>query len=477
MRRRRRRRTSWTCCGISTHAPIAPISRRDGTALSQDILFTTPQMAEVFSAGRRLQRMLDVEAALARALARRGMVPDHAADAIGRQCRVEHFDVEAVYREAMLAGTPTIPLVARLVELVDDDARGFVHWGATSQDILDTGLVLQMRDGLDLLLADLVGIGRSCAALAEQHRTSLMPARTLLQHALPTTFGLKAAQWLAAVTAQIARLREVERGLAVQLGGAAGTLAAYRDDGLAVVALLAEELHLPAPALSWHTDRNLPAAVTAAVGLACGTAGKIATDVALLMQTEVGEVAEGPRRGKGGSTTMPHKRNPVDSVAAVAAARLALGAVPVVMGAMIQEHERGAGSWQAEWDGVPAVFRHASAAIFRTGGALAGLEVDVDRMRDNLELTGGAVLAESLATALAPHIGRPAANTVVQGVVSVALSSDADLRAAAHDTQAVTDVLEPAQIDAAFDAAGYLGSNNALIDRALTSFTQFDHDG
>lgn len=442
--------------------------------MNHDVLFTTPQMAEVFSASQRLQRMLDVEAALARALAKRGLIPADAAEAIARQCVVDNIDVDAVYHDVMTAGTPAIPLVARLTERVDPDASGFVHWGATSQDVIDTALVLQMRDGLALLTHDLVAIGRSCADLARRHRTTVMPARTLLQHALPITFGLKAAQWLAAVTSQIARLRNAERGLTVQLGGAAGTLAVYGDDGLAVVALLAEELGLPVPALPWHTNRDLPASVAAVVGLACGAAGKIATDITLLMQTDVAEVAESAEPGKGGSSTMPHKRNPVDSVAAIAAARLALGVVPVVMGSMLQEHERSAGSWQTEWDAVPSLFRHASAAVSRTAASVDGLEIDATRMRANLDRTGGNVLAEALGTALAPHLGRRAANDLVTSLVTAAADSTRDLAAVAHDTSAVTDVLEPKEINAAMDVESYLGSSSAFIDRALSGFSVVD---
>ena len=441
--------------------------------MSDPMLFTTPEMAAVFSAEAHVRRMLDFEAALARAEARAGLIPPAAADAITASCRVELFDVAALYREAALAGTPAIPLVRLLAEQVAGDVGKFVHWGATSQDAIDTALVLQMRDGLDLLVAQLLEVCEGCAALAARHRGTLMAGRTLLQQALPITFGLKAARWLALAARQVRILRERrEQSLALQFGGAAGTLAALDQAGLRVAELLAEELWLPLPDLPWHAERDRIAMIAAALGISAGAMAKIAGDIILLAQTEVAEASEASAPGKGGSSAMPHKRNPVDAVAAQAAARLAIAAVPVVLAGLAQEHERAAGGWQAEWVAVPDLFRATAGAVARTRGAVRGLQVDPDRMRANLDLGGGLSMAESLTMALAAHVGRTEAQRIVRETCGRALAAGSTLRQAALDDPQVRAALSPDAIDRALDPAGYLGSADALIERALESYRE-----
>ena len=315
--------------------------------MSDSPFFTTPEMAAIFSAEAHVRQILRFEAALARAEAHAGIIPIEAADAIESACQLERFDVAALYREAALAGTLAIPLVRRLTEQAGDAGQKWVHWGATSQDAIDTALVLQMRDGLDLLIADLLRVCASCATLARQHRATLMVGRTLLQQALPITFGLKAARWLALASRQVRTLREQRAlSLALQFGGAAGTLAALGDQGMQVAELLAQSLDLALPDLPWHAERDRVASIAAALGVAASAMAKVAYDVALLAQTEVGEVAEASAPGKGGSSAMPQKRNPVDATLALAAARLAVGQVPVIFGALAQEHERAVGGWQ-----------------------------------------------------------------------------------------------------------------------------------
>src|SRR6266487_6436171 len=347
-----------------------------------DALFSTTGMAAVFSLENHVRGMLAFEAALALAEARAGIIPQDAANTIAGSCREELFDVAALYREAEGAGTPTIPLVRMLTAQIADGAKKFVHWGATSQDAIDTALMLQMRDGLDLLVEGLIGMCAACATLAEQHRHTLMAGRTLLQQALPITFGLKAARWLALATRQVHALRERrERTLAVQLGGAAGTLASLGDKGLRVVELLAEELGLPAPDLPWHTERDRVAEIASALGVVAGAMAKIAGDVVHLSQTEVGEVSEGAAPGKGGSSAMPQKHNPVDATGAIASARLAVGVVPVILSAMAQEHERAVGGWQAEWAAIPGLFRFTASAVERVRGMIGGLQIEPAHMR------------------------------------------------------------------------------------------------
>ena len=437
-----------------------------------DLLFwSTPSMAATFSPPAHLRGMLAFEAALARAEARAGIIPPEAATAIAARCKEKLFDVAELYREARLSGTPAIPLVRMLTARVGDEAQQFVHWGATSQDAIDTALMLQMRDGLDLLMDELLSVCAACAALAEQHRQTLIVGRTLLQHAVPLTFGLKAARWLALVVRQVQALREHrERTLAVQLGGAAGTLASLGDQGLQVIHLLAEELGLPAPDLPWHTERDRVATIAAALGVVAGTMAKMASDVVLLAQTEVGEVSEGAAPGKGGSSAMPQKHNPVGATGAIASSRLAIGMVPVILSAMAQEHERAVGGWQAEWEAIPELFRFTAGAVERVRSAVADLEIDPARMKANLTLTSGLIMAESLTMALALHVGRPEARRLVQALCEQAALSGSSLRQTAQADEQVCALLSSEEIDHALAPSRYLGSTDTFIDRALASY-------
>jgi 3-carboxy-cis,cis-muconate cycloisomerase len=438
-----------------------------------ETFFSTPSMAAVFSAESQVRHMLAFEAALARAEARVGVIPSAAADAIASACRVEDFDLDALFRDAVPPASLAIPLVKRLGELAGESRH--VHWGATSQDAIDTGLVLQMREALDLLEADLLRLAEVCAALAERHRRTIMPGRTLLQQALPITFGLKAARWLGLVSRQVASLRALRpRVLVVQLGGAAGTLASLGDQGLAVASALADDLQLGLPDLPWHAERDRVADVAAALGVTAGAMAKIATDLVLLAQTEVAEVAEPAAPGKGGSSTLPQKRNPTYAVEAIAAARLAIGLVPVVLGGMDQEHERAAGPWQAEWSAVPDLFRWTAGAVERVCDALDGVEVFATRMRENLDQSQGLSLSESLSMALAPHIGRDQALSIVQELSQRAAVSGEHLRQVAVADPRVGSVLDAAVIDRALDPERYLGSTNAFIDRALAAWRATD---
>ena len=438
-----------------------------------DILFSTPAMSAVFSTQAYVRYMLAFEAALARAEARAGIIPPNAAADIEAHCKVELFDVTALYREAAIAGTPAIPLVRMLTAQMQGNGEKFIHWGSTSQDAIDTAMMLQMRAGIDLLIADLLDICATCASLAEQHRQTLMAGRTLLQQALPITFGLKAARWLALVTRQVHALREHrQHTLVVQLGGAVGTLSALGANGLQVVELLAAELELPAPDLPWHTERDRIASIAATLGIVAGAMAKIASDIALLAQTEVGEANEGTALGKGGSSAMPQKRNPVDATGAIAASRLAVGMVPVIFSAMAQEHERAVGSWQAEWAAIPDLFRFTASSVAHIRSAVQGLQIDSAHMATNLALTKGLIMAESLTMALAPHTGRPEAQRIVQAACNHVIESNGDLRQTALQNEQINAILSPAQIDRALDPTSYLGSTSALIDRALAAYRE-----
>jgi 3-carboxy-cis,cis-muconate cycloisomerase len=425
----------------------------------------------IFTTASHVEHLLQFEAALARAEAHAGIIPNSAASAIADTCRIELVDVPALERDALHAGTLAIPLVQQLIARAPMEARAYVHWGATSQDAIDTALVLQMRDGLASLLGDLVAAADSIATLAEAHRMSVMPGRTLLQQAVPITFGLKAARWLGALARQITALRALRRdALVLQFGGAAGTLAALGTHGRRVAELLAGELALPLPDMPWHAERDRPAGVVAALGVTAGVIAKVARDLVLLAQTEVAEVAEGTAPGKGTSSAMPQKRNPVDATNAIAAAQLAIGTVPVVLSAMAQEHERGAGGWQTEWTAIPDAFRHTMRAAVHLRTAVAALEVHTDRMRANLEEAAGALMAESLSTALAARVGRPEAMRLTATLVEQAFHAGLTLHEAASRDARVTRLLTPVELATALDPASYLGSTSDLIDRALRSW-------
>jgi len=440
---------------------------------ADETLFSTPEMANAFSADAHVSAILEFEAALARAEAAAGVIPLEAATAVSAACRVELYDVPALTRAIPAAGAITIPLVKALTAQVAPEGRGYVHWGATSQDAIDTALMLQARSGLALLIDRLLAVADACATLSERHRHTSMPGRTLLQQALPITFGLKAARWLALVTRQVWELRRLQRnGLALQFGGAVGTLASLGDAGIRVTELLADELELSVPELPWHTERDRLSAIAAGVGIVAASMAKIASDVALLTQTEIGEVSEAVEEGKGGSSTLPHKRNPVDVTFARASAQLALGSVSLLLTGMAHEHERAAGAWQAEWTALPQLFRTTDFAVERVRSAVVGLNVYSERMHANLELTDGLLMAESLSMALAARIGRQDAYRIVQLACERAREQQTSLLTTALAEEAITTRLTADEISGALDPASYLGSTDAFIDRALAGYRE-----
>ena len=430
-------------------------------------LFGTPEMEAATSDVAWLQRLLDVEAAIARAEAAVGLIPAEAAAAIAAACEAGRFDVGRLGREAVPAGGPVIPLVRALTAAVPAEAARYVHWGATTQDVLDSAMMLVARDGLDLVAADLDRVSDACAGLAGRHRRTVMAGRTLLQQALPITFGLKAAGWLVAALDARRRLVEVrERRLAVQFGGAAGTLAALGTRGLDVAAALSAELGLAEPVLPWHTARGRVVELAMVLGLASGAVRKIALDVTLLSQTEVGEVAEPSDPGRGGSSAMPQKRNPVGAITVEACARGVDGQVAVLLAAMGQAHERSAGAWQSEWPALSEALRLTAGAVARTAEVLEGLEVDEGRMRRNAGLGGGVLLSEGVMMALAERVGRPRA----QELVRAAALSGRPFREALLADPAIAAHLGPAEVDATLDPERYLGSADALVGRALAEY-------
>ena len=415
-----------------------------------------------------LAAMLEVEAALARAQARAGLISSGDAAAIAEApADPDRFDAAAIGAEAAKTGNPVVPLVKALTDAVEGPGAGQVHRGATSQDVLDSAAMLVCFRALGPLLDDLEGAAAAAAALADEHRATVMAGRTLMQQALPIAFGLKAAEWLVGLDEAAGRLRDVRaRRLAAQLGGAAGTLASLGDAGPDVLGLLADELGLAEPALAWHTIRTRPAELAGALGAAAGVIAKVARDVVLMAQTEVGEVREGVP-GRGGSSTLPHKRNPVAAISAVGSAMRAPGLVASLLGAMAHEHERAAGPWHAEWRPLCELLEAVGAAAAWLRDCLEHLEVDVERMRANLALTHGALLAERVTTALAPALGRHAAHELVQAAAQEAFASDRPLGEVLVADGEVTAHVDRDEIARLLDPAGYLGATEALIDRAL----------
>jgi 3-carboxy-cis,cis-muconate cycloisomerase len=428
-------------------------------------------MRDIFSDHGRLQAMLEFEAALARAEASAGVVSSSAAAAIGAQCRAELFDPEALASAAAQAGNPAIPLVKALTALVaarDADAARYVHWGATSQDAMDTGLVLQMRAALSAIDKDLERLSSALAALAETHAATPLAGRTWLQQGPPVTLGLKAAGFLSAVGRHRARLAEIRgRVLAVQFGGAVGTLAALGDRGLDVAAALARELELALPDVPWHAQRDRIAEVATTLGLIVGTLGKLARDVSLLMQTEVGEAAEPSAPGRGGSSTLPHKRNPVASAAILSAATRVPALVSVMLAAMVQEHERGLGGWHAEWETLPEICALTGGALAQAIAMIEGLQVDAPRMASNLELTRGLILAESVAMALAEKLGKREAHALVEEASVSALAGRRSLREVLAADARIAAHLSAADLERLLDPRNYLGQARQLVARAL----------
>jgi 3-carboxy-cis,cis-muconate cycloisomerase len=419
------------------------------------------------SARAWLQAMLDAEAALARAQARAGLISDDDATAIAAACDAGRYDAAAIGEEAAKTGNPVVPLVKALTDAVEGPAAGHVHSGATSQDILDTAAMLVARRALEPLLGDLEAAADAAATLAGEHRETVMAGRTLMQQALPIPFGLKAAGWLVGLDEAAARLREIRaERLAAQLGGAAGTLASLEGSGLEVVAHYAEELGLDEPVLAWHTIRTRPAELAGALGVAAGVIAKAGRDVVLMAQTEVGEVREGVP-GRGGSSTLPHKRNPVAAISAVACAMRAPALVASLLSAMAHEHERAAGAWHAEWRPFCELLEAVGSAAAWLRDCLEHLEVDAGRMRANLELTHGALLAERVTTALAPALGRHAAHELVQAAAQEAFASDRPLGAVLAANGDVTAHVDRDDLDRLLDPAEYLGAGDELISRAL----------
>lgn len=436
-------------------------------------LFASAKMRAALADTAMLQRMLDVEAALARAEATSGVIPRSAAAPIAAACQAKRFDIAALGKAAGNAGNVAIPLVKALTAAVarrDKQAARYVHWGATSQDIIDTAAVLALREASALLEHDLARAIRGFVSLAKKHRNSVMAGRTWLQQALPTTFGLKAAGYAASLSrARTRMIAAIEDASVLQFGGAAGTLAALGRKGTVVAKALGRKLDLAVPPSPWHAHSDRTANAASAIAIAIGECGKIARDVSLLMQTEVGEAFEPAGAGRGGSSTMPQKRNPTLSAQILAAANLAPGLVSSQLAGLVHEHERGTGGWQANWLALPQLLLIASGAFERTAEIATGLEVDKARMRTNLEISHGLIMAEAVQFALAEKLGKSQAHELVAKASRQALKSGKHLRGALNEIPEVMEILSGKKLAALFDPSNYLGETQKFIGAAIAS--------
>ena len=436
-------------------------------------LFYQDDVTEIFSDQSLISYMIQAEVALAKAQAQVGVIPQSAADSIEAiaQTALAEIDFSALATATGLAGNIAIPFVKQLTAIVkqhDEDAARYVHWGATSQDILDTACILQCRDALQWVERSVQQNYQTALAQAQVYRDQVMIGRTWLQQALPITLGHKFARWASAFKRDLDRIQAMKaRVLVVQLGGAVGSLASLLDQGSAVVEAFAQQLQLSAPSCTWHGERDRIVEIASVLGMIVGTTGKMARDWSLMMQTEIAEVFEPTAKGRGGSSTMPHKRNPVAAASILAAANR----VPVLMASlyqsMVQEHERSLGAWHAEWLALPEIFQLCAGALSRTLDVLQGMEVNTENMQRNLECTQGLIMAEAVMMALAPKLGRLNAHHVVEAACKTAVAEQKHLKDVISELDDIKNNFSTAEISAIFKPESYLGNIQAQIDAVL----------
>jgi 3-carboxy-cis,cis-muconate cycloisomerase len=439
------------------------------SAVFRDI-FSTVAMRGVFSDENRVQKYLDFEAALARAQARLGIIPKEAAEEICRHCKATEIDFAKLKIETERIGYPVLPVVQQLVALCRDGLGEWCHWGATTQDITDSATVMQIREALLLIERHLDGVAGALAALARKYRDTPMAGRSNLQQAVPITFGYKMATLLAAFARHKQRLNELRpRVLVGEFGGAAGTLSSLGGRGLATQSELMKELKLGMPAIAWHTVRDCIAEVGCFLGLVTGTCGKIALDVKLLMQTEVEEVYEPFHEGRGSSSTMPQKRNPISSVYITALTAVVRQQVAALLDAMVEDHERATGPWEIEWIVLPEIFCLTAGALAQTEFVLKGLQVDEKKMRANLDLTKGLIVSEAVMMGLGPYLGRQYAHDLVYDICRKVVATGRPLVELLAEHAEIAKHLDRPALEKLCDPANYLGEAGVMVDRVLAT--------
>jgi 3-carboxy-cis,cis-muconate cycloisomerase len=437
------------------------------SAVFRDI-FTTPAMRAVWSDENRVQKYLDFEKALAVAQARLKIIPQNACDEIVRHCDAKDYDMAKLKEATERIGYPVLPVVQQLVKLCKDGHGEWAHWGATTQDLTDTATVLQIRASLDIIENEINAICDALAALAKKYRDTPMAGRSNLQQAVPITFGYKMATILAGFERHKQRLAEMRKRVEVgEFGGAAGTLSSLGKDGLKCQVELMKELKLGQPAISWHTVRDCIAEVGCFLGLVTGSCGKIAFDVKLLMQTEVEEVYEPFHAGRGSSSTMPQKRNPISSVYITAQTAMVKQLVAALLEAMIEDHERATGPWQIEWIALPEIFMLSAGALAQTRSVLEGLQVNEKKMRANLDITNGLIMSEAVMMGLGAMMGRDTAHHVVGDIGREALKKGQPLIDALAESKEIAKHADRKKLEELMDPANYLGVAGEMVDRVL----------
>jgi 3-carboxy-cis,cis-muconate cycloisomerase len=439
------------------------------SAVFRDI-FTTPAMREVFSDENRVQKYLDFEKALALAQARLKIIPQNACDEIVKHCDGKEYDMAKLKEATERIGYPVLPVVQQLVKLCKDGLGEWSHWGATTQDITDTATVLVLREALDIVEKEIDGISDALAALAKKYRDTPMAGRSNLQQAVPITFGYKVATMLAGFERHKERLAQLKkRLLVVEFGGAAGTLSSLGKDGLRCQEELAKELKLGQPVATWHTVRDCIAEVGCFLGLVTGSCGKIAFDVKLLMQTEVEEVYEPFHEGRGSSSTMPQKRNPISSVYITAQVAIVKQLVAALLEAMIEDHERATGPWEIEWITLPEIFMLTAGALAQTKFVVSGLQVNEKKMRENIDITKGLVMSEAVMMGLGPTLGRNKAHDMVYDVCRLVVKTGRPLIDLLVEDKEISKHATRAELEKMVDPANYLGVAGEMVDRVLAS--------
>ncbi|KAH6982470.1 L-Aspartase-like protein [Ilyonectria destructans] len=454
--RRARRHTSRPSGGSVGFLGYRPVPHPIDSAIFRDI-FSSEAMRRVFTDEHRLQCYLDIEAALAQVQAKIGLIPQHAANEIAAKCTLDSIDMAKLKNQTELIGYPVLPVVQQLVDVCSDSFGEYCHWGATTQDITDAATIMQIREALALVEQDLKAIVDSLAGLARRYRDTPMAGRSNLQQAVPITFGYKVATWLSAIQRHQQRLAELHpRVLVGEFGGAAGTLASLGDAGLRVQEGLMAEFGLGQPEIAWHTARDRIA--------------EIATDVKLLMQTEVCEAFEPYTKDSGSSSTMPQKRNPISRNYIHACTVMVRQLMAALLDVMVEDHERSTGPWESEWLAVPEIFLLSSGALQQARALLTGLEVYITRMRSNLKITNGLICAEAVMMGLAPHLSRQRAHNLVYEISRQAIVSGRPLLDLLVETQEISSVLDRAALEKLLDPTEYLGLSAEMVDRVLGSY-------
>ncbi len=433
-------------------------------------IFSSEPMRKVWSDENRTQKYLDIEAALARVQGRLGVIPKEAADEIVRHCTIDQIDMQKLKQQTERIGYPVLGVVSQLNALCRDKLGEYCHWGATTQDITDTATVLQIRDALELIDDDLTAISAALADIAKRHRDTPMAGRSNLQQAVPITFGFKMAGLLSAIERHRERLAQLRpRVLMGEFGGASGTLASIKDSAMETQQALMHDLGLAQPLIAWHTIRDTIAEIGCFLGLVGGTLGKLAMDVKLMMQTEVGEVYEPFAPGRGSSSTMPQKRNPISSCYIHAAISVVRQHTAALLDAMVADHERSTGPWEIEWIVLPEAFCLLSGALKQARFVLSGLEVDAQRMREVLEMTNGLIVSEAVTMGLGPYLGREYAHDLVYDICREAIRQKRPLLDLLAENKEITKHLSRAELTRLCDPANYLGQSGVMVDRVLES--------